>query len=441
LRVVHVINGYLPYETTGTQIHVRDLCRGLRDRGHEAQVFTRLSGNEHGEFEISRSEWEGTRVTRLTNNFTDLDRFELLYTHPTIDARFGEFLEGARPDLVHVHHLTCLSTSMIEVARRRGLPVVMTFHDYWMVCLRGQRIRPDDLGICETLDRARCLSCLNRLWPHLLPLDAPRSLLERLLGRPPSKNKLTAWEAHVRRMVDSCHALTAPARFHRSRFIEWGADRDRLFLAPYGFAVDALSAAPRGRKEVRHLGFIGAVIPSKGVHVLCEAFNQLDRRDLVLHIHGEAPSFHGDTGYLDRLRQIARPDLDVRFHGRYEHRGLPAILASLDVLVVPSLWWENSPLTVREGVLAGLPVVVSGLGGLEEAVEEGLAIGFRGGDAEDLARVLSRVVADAQLRDLMSRKSALICDLQRSAARFEEIYEFALRSAHGQPAPRPALLI
>src|SRR5206468_6511433 len=67
----------------------------------------------------------------------------------------------------------------------------------------------------------------------------------------------------------------------------------------------------------------------------------------------------------------------VRFHGRYEHHDLPALLAGLDVLVVPSLWWENSPLTVREGALAGLSVVVSQLGGLVEAVEEGLAIGFR----------------------------------------------------------------
>ncbi len=441
MRVVQVINGYLPHETTGTQIHVRDLCRGLRDRGHEVEVFTRLAGNEHGEFEISRSEWEGVRVTRITNNFADLASFELLYTHPTIDARFNDFLDEAQPDLVHVHHLTCLSTSMIEVARRRGLPVVMTFHDYWMVCLRGQRIRPDDLGICETLDRARCLSCLNQLWPHLLPLDGPRSLLERLLGRPPSMEKLTAWEAHVRRMVDSCQALTAPGRFHRERFIEWGADRNRLFLAPIGFPRHELGGAPHGKRAIRNIGFIGSVIPTKGVHVLCEAFNRLDRRDLVLHVHGEAPNFHGDTGYLDRLRLLVRPDLDVRFHGRYDHRDLSALLASLDVLVVPSLWWENFPLTVREGALAGLPVVASRLGGLGEAIDEGLALGFRAGDPEDLARVLSRLLSDSELRDGMSRKASLVFDLGRSVARLEEIYDFAQRFARGEPLHSPPLLI
>jgi glycosyltransferase involved in cell wall biosynthesis len=199
-------------------------------------------------------------------------------------------------------------------------------------------------------------------------------------------------------------------------------------------------ATPRGVDPVKNIGFIGAVIPSKGVHVLCEAFNRLGRHDLTLHIHGEATTFHGDDGYLDRLRAIVDPKLDVQFHGRYENRDLSAILAGLDILVVPSLWWENSPLTVREGVLAGLPVVVSLLGGLREAVEEGVAIGFRGGDSEDLASVLRNVLSDAKLRDNMSRKSARICDLEKNVDRIEEIYHFAERTAHGDSSRRPALI-
>jgi glycosyltransferase involved in cell wall biosynthesis len=440
VRILQVISGYLPHETAGMQVHVRDLCHGLRQRGHEVEVFTRLAGKGHQEFELSCSEWEGIRVTRITNNFDDVDRFELLYTHPTIDARFDRFLDEVRPDLVHVHHLTCLSTSMIEVARRRGIPVVMTFHDYWMVCLRGQRIRPEDLGICDTLDRERCLTCLNRLWPHLLPLGGPRSLIDRLRQRPPSLRKLAAWETHVRRMLDACQALTAPARFHRERFIEWGIAEQRLFLVPYGFAKDSLRGEPRGRKPVGHIGFIGSVIPSKGVHILCAAFNRLGRRDLVLHIHGEPLNFHGDTGYAARLQALIDGNLDVRFHGRYENRDVAAILAGLDVLVVPSVWWENSPLTVREGALAGLTVIASRLGGLEEAVQEGVALGFRGGDPEDLARVLSRVLAEPQLRDEMSRKGDLVCDLETSVGRMEEIYHFAVRAARGDTTQRPAAL-
>jgi glycosyltransferase involved in cell wall biosynthesis len=429
VRIVQVISGYLPHEMGGTQIQLRDLSRGLRGRGCDVEVFTRLAGREHREFELSGSEWEGIPVTRITNNFDDLDRFELLYTHPTIDARFDEFLASSRPDLVHIHHLTCLSTSMIEVARRRHIPVVMTLHDYWMICLRGQRIRPEDLGICDTLDRERCLSCLNRLWPHLLPLSGPRPLLEQLLRRPPSLRKIRDWESYVRRMLGTCQALTAPSRFHRDRFIEWGIHPSRIFVTPLGLETSGLAGPPRVRRPLRHIGFIGTVIPSKGVHVLCAAFNRLEREDLVLHIYGDAPSFHGDTGYVDRLRQLIRPGRDVRFHGSYEHREAGAVLASLDVLVVPSLWWESYCLVAREGAAAGVPVVASRLGALEEAIDEGLAIGFRAGDADDLARVLGRVLGASNLPDATSRGAARLVSLDASVTRMEAIYRVAAGSS------------
>jgi glycosyltransferase involved in cell wall biosynthesis len=426
MRIVHVISGYLPHETAGTQIILRDLCRVQRARGHDPHVFTRISGREHSEFELSRAEWERTPVTRITNNFDDVDRFELLYTHAAIDAKFDEFLSASRPDVVHVHHLTCLSTSMIQVARRREIPVVMGLYDYWMVCLRGQRIRPDDLGICETLDRARCLTCLHKLWPHLLPIDGPRSLLDRLLGRAPSQSKLQTWERHVRGTLDQCQALTALSAFHRDRFVEWGADPNRIFVAPPGVVREPVPSRSQP-DSFRHIGFIGTVIPSKGVHVLCEAFNRLGRRDVVLDIFGEIPSFHGDTTYEDRLRQIVAPGLTVRFHGKYEHGDLPTILASLDVLVVPSLWWESYCLTAREGALAGLPVIASELGALEDAVESGIAIGFRAGDAAQLTAVLERVLAnppEAHAARALAERSVLT--LEASADRIDEIYRFAM---------------
>lgn len=420
MRIVHVISAYLPYETTGTQILVRDLCRGLVARGHEVSIFTRLAGTDYGELEVSRADWEGVPVTRITNNFADVDRFERLYTHPTIDARFEEYLAATQPDVVHVHHLTCLSTSMIDVASRRNVPVVMALLDYWMVCLRGQRIRPDDLGVCEVLDRDRCLNCLQALWPHLLPTGL-RSVVDRLLGRATAADKIAAWEAHIRRMFDRCQVLTSLSRFHRDRFLEFGLDADRVVLAPPGIA-DSLAGLRRPTRPRRHIGFIGSVIPSKGVHVLCDAFSRLNRTDLTLHIHGEAPAFHGDTHYVDRLRQSIPPDLQVEFHGRYEHADLPRILETLDVLVVPSLWWESYCLTAREGAVAGLPVIASYLGGLEDAVDDGIVVGFRPGDAGDLATQLARVIRDGFTPRMDGRYPKGVLTLDTSTARAEDIY-------------------
>jgi len=333
MKIVHVISGYLPDDSAGTQMQVRDLCHEQRGRGHDVQVFTRVGGTEHDELSLSTSSWEDIPVTRLTNNFLDCDRFELLYTHPIIDQRFDEFLAQERPDVVHVQHLTCLSTSMIEVAKRRGIPVVMTLHDYWMVCPRGQRWHPVDATICEDLDRRRCLPCLQSLWPHLLPKSGGL-----LRGRwDPSMRKLRRWEGHIRRMLALCDATLTPSAFHRDRFVEFGVDQDRCFAVTNGLSAEHLLAPPRGDAPIHRIGFIGTVLPSKGVHVLVDAFNHLDRSSLELHIHGEAPPYHEKTDYLEELRAGVADGLTVEFHGRYENRDLGAILSKLDLLVVPAL--------------------------------------------------------------------------------------------------------
>lgn len=437
MKILQVISSYLPHVFGGTQLHVRDLCAGLNARGHETSVFAGLSGRDFEEYELSNSEFEGVPVTRVTNNFLDMNRFELLYANPKIDARFAVFLDETKPDLVHVHHLTCLSTSIVEIAAQRDVPTVMTLHDYWTVCPRGQRLHPDTSEICETLDRSRCVPCLNKMWPDLLPYVKPRrqrdkrNSHDRMFGRGGSIHHLSRWEAHMRRVLGFCNVLITPSEFHRSRFIDWGVDPARCFVIPHGLPRDELLGKPRGNKPVHNIGFIGTVIPSKGVHTLIEAFNLLDRRDLVLHIHGDEPIFHGDTTYGSGIRKQVGSELDVRFHGSYEHRDLPDILAGLDLLVAPALWWETFCLTVREGALAGLPVVASRLGGLGEAVEQGLALGFEAGDPVDLARVLRKLLEDESLRDRMSRKAELVQDLANCVQETEKLYQMACeRAAH-----------
>ena len=429
MKIVHVVSGYLPQDSGGTQMHLRDLCAAQRAAGHETAIFSRLGGDEFAEFEVTSAEWEGVPVTRITNNFQDVDDLQLLFHHPRIDAAFGDYLDIEKPDIVHVHHLTCLSTTIIDVAKDRGLPVVMTLHDYWMICPRGQRIHPDDLRICDPLDRKRCLPCLQSLWPHLLPKGRPASLWQRLFGKNPSAEKLVLWEAEIRRVLDRCDLTISPSRFHRDRFVEWGLDAKRSVAIEHGLPREELLAEPRGRKEIERIGFIGTVIPSKGIHTLVEAFSRLGREDLSLEIHGEIPSFHGEDSYRARLEALVKPSMQVHFHGRYEHRDLARILGGLDVVVVPSLWWESFCLTAREAALAGACVVGCRLGGVGEAVEDGLALGFDAGDPRDLASKLRSLIEDVDLRDAYSRKADLVRDMEDCAEETTSFYESVLRKA------------
>jgi glycosyltransferase involved in cell wall biosynthesis len=329
-----------------------------------------------------------------------------------------------RPDLVHFHHLTRLSTTLIDICADLGLPTVLTLHDYWMVCLRGKRLHPVTGEVCDVLDRDRCVQCLHPLWPTLLPnpgdIGDPDDPLDAGAGR----YTLERWEAHSKRVMNRVDLVICPASFHRDRFVEWGLDPERCVVIEHGLVTEPLLAPPRGTKPVRTIGFIGNVIRSKGAHVLVDAFNRLDRPELRLELHGQCEADHGITDYAAQL--TARPGLELELCGPYEHDDLPRILAGLDVLVVPSIWWETFCLTAREGALAGLPVVASNIAGIRDAVDSGMVLGFEPGDAEDLARVLAEVLDDETLRDRMSRQAGLVRDISECAAETEHQYEAML---------------
>ena len=101
--------------------------------------------------------------------------------------------------------------------------------------------------------------------------------------------------------------------------------------------------------------------------------------------------FHDDRDYLDRLKSRAIGLRNVFFHGAYLPAELPRILSELDVLVVPSLWWESFCLTIREAQLAGVPVIASDLGAMREALDgEECGLLFHAGDARELADRIDR---------------------------------------------------
>ena len=434
MKIVHVVSAYLPEATGGTQMQLRDLAAEQVRKGHEVEVFARTGGSGEPDFEVLRDVWEDIPVTRLVHNFSDTDRFSKLYTHPRIDGIFRDYLESSRPDVVHIHHLTCLSTSMVEVVKDLGLPLVMWLSDFWLQCPRGQRIYPEDLSICEDLDRKRCLPCLQKLWPHHLgnPTGEP------IADDDPGLLSLAEWDAHMRRMVEQCDRLLTPSAFHRDRFVETGVDLERFRVVTYGLPKAELHGEPRGEQPIRHLGYIGSVIPSKGIHTLIEAFARLNRPELVLDVYGEIVPFHEKTDYVEDLRSQVPEGLEVNFHGRYEQRDLPGLFEVIDLLVVPSLWWESYCLTAREGAVAGLPVVASNLAGLAEAVDEGLVLGFEAGSGEDLAQAIARVCDEADLRNELTRKAHLVRDMEACAAEIEEVYhEARAASAKAVSSPSP----
>jgi glycosyltransferase involved in cell wall biosynthesis len=178
------------------------------------------------------------------------------------------------------------------------------------------------------------------------------------------------------------------------------------------------------------VAFLGSLAPHKGPHLLLEAWRGLApelRARGTLTVYGPK---HHSPDYVAGLERAAA-EVGATLPGVVARAAVPDVLARTDLLVVPSVWYENSPLTIHEARATRTPVLVSDLGGMAELVEPGReGWRFRCGDSADLGQHLGRVLADP---DALSRLtfSEPPKDLRTSAAELEERYETALAGRAG----------
>jgi GT2 family glycosyltransferase/glycosyltransferase involved in cell wall biosynthesis len=393
MKVMLVHHAYPPEGIGGSEIYTESLARRLA-REHEVTVLHRSADPARADYQVDESLRDGVRVVSLNTPRWSAAGFEA-YRDPRAAAAAAAVIAGARPDVVHVGHLHGLSTGIVSEAQRLGAAVVFTLHDFGTLCALGQLVNLD-LEVCPGPTPRRCLACVG---PGRIPVARPVArALARLRG--PDEAGIERRLLEMREVLRQADAVVAPSRFMKGRIVGVSGIR----VLPLGHEPVPLTprrSDPAGRFRI---GLIGSLIPSKGVHVLAQAFRDLADPRLSLQLHGAFVPYHGDTGYEGRLRAILGPLAGEALRGPFARSSLGDVLAGLDVLVVPSIWEENAPLVVQEAFLARLPVVVSGHGGLAEAVRHEVdGLHFRPGDAADLARALRRLADD---RSLLGRLAA-----------------------------------
>lgn len=412
------------------------LCAGLRAAGQEVSVLHSVQDRNRDEYTIDVTHHEGVEVHRVVNNALRVRPTPFPYHDRNVEVRFLEVVERVRPDLVHIHHLAGLSSSIPGAAKRLGLPVLWTLHDFWPLCFLSHLLTPDHRRCPGPEGGVRCAECrwlvarqdletysvrerVRTLgWRRALkraPARLPRLIKDRFLGAVGLSEGQEMWsdlqalparDRHLRDVVNLCDTRIAPSRFLRDRFVAWGARPEGFRVIPNGVSAElrGLRNRPRRVSTSTRFGYIGSLVPYKGVHLLVEAFLEAALPGAQLTLWGSAPQ--GGEGYVDRLRALASGDSAIRFAGRYSPHALPEVLAETDVIVVPSLLYENNPLAIQEALAAGVPVVTGDVGGMAELVRSELnGLQFQTGDLRSLAAALRRI-ADPALRERCGRDPA-----------------------------------
>lgn len=375
MKILLVIHGYPPYYMAGSEVYTYNLARELA-KNNDVYVFHRIEDKKVPLYEQRDTVQDGVKVRLINNYETQNATFYDKYLNAKIDDYFREYVKEVEPDVVHIGHMSHLSTQIPIIAKREfGLPVLFTIHDFWMFCHRGQLIHPKSFEICSLPNTGQCTACAS--WHYKNPGFSKQLIAER--------------EAHIEDVLDNIDVFFAPSHTLENFFVDMGVDRSKIFYSKYGFETSAIKKHSKVLHNEITFGFTGRIIYTKGVHLLCEAFSKV-KGNAKLVIWGDA-----DSDYGRNLVEKYSGDRIV-FQGKYHNNQLQSVLDSFDVLVCPSIWLENAPLVIQEAQSAEMPILVSDRGGMAELVHDNVdGFYFELGNADDLTLKMQRIVDNPQV--------------------------------------------
>jgi len=302
-------------------------------------------------------------------------------SHDVLRMHVRSLVDHLRPDVVHFHHYIFFGLDVLGLFKELAdCRTILTLHEYALICHHdGQMVKTRDLRLCSHASPAECHACFPEY-------SAGRFFLRtRLIG-------------HQLEPVDR---FVSPSKFLRDRHVAWGLDPGRISvvenLLPPGFRAPAAVAADGTRQDRIRFGFFGQLNRYKGALVLLDAVKHLPQEiaDQVEIVLFGAKLEQQQQEFQDAVtRAIKDSRARVSLFGPYQHGDLPALLRGVNWMVIPSTWWENSPLVIQEARVVGVPILASNIGGMAEKVRDGVdGLHFLAGSALDLAAKIESIVS------------------------------------------------
>jgi glycosyltransferase involved in cell wall biosynthesis len=433
-RVLQVVHDFVPESMAGTEVNTAKLALDLHQRyGYEVRVFCRGWNLECEPYRLRDELVEGLPVRRV-----DFGRSGTRNTWRRRDARieaaFCKTIDEFPPELVHVQHFKYLSTSLVALAAERGIPVVVSLRDFWFRCPAGTLLYHDD-QLCPREPGTGCLSCLwpdrlgrrRRVLPWRLLNPTQRAVYQLLGDRAPLPGEVREIMPSLASWADDFHvallraaALHAPSRFLKEQLAAFGIPHERVTVVPNGVQLAPGLATDKSPSQKLRFAIVGTH-RLKGLHVLIEAFRGLPQGAAELRVYGQV----ADQRYLAEQQQRA-VGLEVTFRGTYRQDELSNVFRDIDVLIVPSIWYENCPTVIQEAFATRTPVVASNLGGMAEAVQAGVnGLLFAAGDPDDLRAKLKQLIGEPELVQALARGITPPLTQQQCTDRIVQLYQQA----------------
>lgn len=443
LKVIIAVHHFPPTFKGGAEWRAHRTARWLQSQGHTVKVICveAVDDTSAADLRWVDEEFDSLAVRRLFLNLPNApDAVRWEYDNPWIGAHLSQYLAEENPDIFHLMSGYLMTAATIKAAKSLGIPVALTLTDFWFICSRHTLQRTSGQLCVEntSLDCVRCwLEEKRRFRLPAQKMPAFTDTMWRKMQALPAVSERVAEVddrvATLRAALSEVDVAICPSNFLKQIYVNKGFEARRMYFLRQGLAQMS-SALPQKPPSTRlRIGYIGQIAPHKGVHVLVDAFLKLGRASsqAQLKLYGDMTRF--PEYYRDLQSKAAKSWKDgqtneqIRFLGTFEHHQLSQIYEGIDVLVVPSLWYENSPNVILEAFAHQTPVIASNLGGMAELVADmKTGILFAPNNPDDLAQKLKMVLDDPQTLTGLQKNIVAPTTLEAEMIELSKIYRSLL---------------
>ena len=391
MRIVYVSYLHPAIAPGGAQQVAHELYQASIGAGHEAYLIAALE--QHHQEIYGKP---GAPIVPMPGERDQYFYFPQFYDFQHLSVRdwrstkfFRELIERLNPDVVHFHHYHRVGIESVRAARLAAPKAVisMTFHEMMAICMAdGQMLTKPARDLCHRATPTSCNKCFPDLRPEFFSLR----------------------QARLQAILQDCDLFLFPSEFIAGRYVEWGVPASKCVVVPNGQAdLGQNFDRKQHSAALNRFGFFGQFIDNKGVDVILEALlllareNAIPPRGIVVEINGGNRQFATKgyaekiTQYIDQLKKVASPRIEIRDRGPYDRKQLAQRMSSVDWVLVPSTWWEVFGLVVSEAWMFGRPVLASSIAALKERITDGNGgLTFPIRDNEALARLMSSCVGN-----------------------------------------------
>jgi glycosyltransferase involved in cell wall biosynthesis len=371
------------YLKGGSEKYFLELAELLTENGHVVAKFAMQNPlnlkDEHDQYFVSQVDFNGGTIwNKLRAAGRIIWSFEAA-------RKFESLIQDFQPEVIHIHNIYHqISPSILRVARKYRVPVVMHLHDYKLVCPNMKMY--NSTGICERCKGGGFYHCAAG----------------KCLKNSYAKSLLASLEMYLHHRILKIYQKTivifiAPSAFLAKKMIEWGVAEDKIVVLPYFIKTDDYIP---NYQPGDYLLFYGRLAREKGILTLLRAYKSLNINALPLKIVGAGAEFAELKAEIEHLGLENK----VVLLGPKYGETLKQLVAQSYAVIVPSEWYEVSGLVNLEASLLGKPVIASRIGGITEVVghqETGLL--FPAGNEAKLAESLRLILSDEVLAEELGR--------------------------------------